>query len=508
MQHATQVGPGYFIFPLTQNSLVPAVGTGFDLASGQLLSLIALSGKTPLIEIETKGVQGQAFFVYDDQTFSEVVDFEMKAGGGGWGASVGMSASANLAISNEHLTFSLYYVGVRKDRQALVDPDATLEPNAISSLKTDPAKFLSDYGSHFVAGYIYGKSCKASYRLEFKRVDMLSTFAASYSESTSELGFSESMEASFQNTLKTSSISANITMPIDCIGFHASQPNSMDDLSKVVEEFNKNDPGDDSPIAIIVMPWAHLNSVQGLLYHLDCNDFDALTQYVNRLTYLKASADAFIGQELFAGGWQLGQIQQLATEMEKNLEAIEKTMVSAIRDGQPINVSSGEEFVVNGQSFAQVSSISQRLKVSMETFRLSFQCSVYQTPKLATDATLADGSPVPILNNQTFVDAGAGVLFTWSRQGNDSWEETLGSNSKLYTLAHAPETWNMAVILDLDAGTIQCIGRGYGQSVDQYPRSDTLVIRGNDNRLPCAEAAKSNKIVADLQGGHYVIAPM
>ena len=63
-------------------------------------------------------------------------------------------------------------------RQQMIDPKTALSTKAKALLKSDPGKFAENYGSYFVAGYIYGKRCSLAYRMQFSSEEEKSVFSA------------------------------------------------------------------------------------------------------------------------------------------------------------------------------------------------------------------------------------------------------------------------------------------------------------------------------------------
>ena len=89
--------------------------------------------------------------------------------------------------------------------QSIINQSAQLSTGAAKALAQGIGPFLEKYGTHFVAGYIYGKRCNISYQLEFSSIDLATKFSGSYQESATELGFTETTHANISNALSKSS---------------------------------------------------------------------------------------------------------------------------------------------------------------------------------------------------------------------------------------------------------------------------------------------------------------
>jgi hypothetical protein len=162
------------LFPIPMKFVVPVIGQSFDLLSGQPRDAIALNVKSEqLPKTPSEGGGSQFFYLKDTKSLSDALEFSMDAGGGGWGAHYGVTASASALLQTSSLTQSIHFRGVAQTSQSLVKPDAVLSADAAKVLATKGTDaFLNRYGTHFVAGYVYGKSCNLSFHLNFSTLDL------------------------------------------------------------------------------------------------------------------------------------------------------------------------------------------------------------------------------------------------------------------------------------------------------------------------------------------------
>lgn len=501
--------PGVYVFPVTQGQSLPGVGQGFDLVGGNAIALQALAGAPALNKSEILGGQAQYFSIYDQNSFQDAVEFDSSTSGGGWGVQSGMCLSASARVTATSTSFTIQFNGAKTTSQAVVDPSAALSKAASDYIqKNGPEKFIETYGTHFVAGFIYGKSCKAAYSLRFSSLDMMTKFSAKFNESTSEVGFNEDTSTSISNTLTVTNTSASITASQNSLGFDAPSVSSLDDLKNLIAVYDA-EASANSPISVVVMPWQYLDAVEEVFAGIDCNDIKSINRMINGLIYIASTADDFIDRGLYTGNTQLKAVRDIGAGASNQSQAIIDLMAAAVASRTPIKVQNGDQLTINGAPFPYTEGMADDLDFAMDHFVLSWKAWVGPgSQPLATTLTGLDGGAIPVSSDKASVDGSGGTYFTWSIEGNGGWAGTAGTQSMSYALAAFPDGWNMAVILDRKAGTLQCIGRGVGQSLDQNPRSKTLTIRGNSNAKPCTDPKNTTLISCNLQGGNYLISPM
>ena len=235
--------PRVYIFPLAQNQSAPEVGWGFNLVGGVPIAFQALTQTPSMNPQELDGGDSRYFSIYDNTTFQVAIEFDASTSGGGLGVQSGMCLSASARMDTSNTSFTIQFNGAKTTKQTLVSPSAGLTDQALQYLKSQgPGKFVEKYGAYFVAGYIYGKSCKASYSLQFSSMDMAVKFAASFNESTSELGFSDKTSANIKRSLSNSHTQATVSASQNSLGFNASTVSDIASLQALITAYDNPSP--------------------------------------------------------------------------------------------------------------------------------------------------------------------------------------------------------------------------------------------------------------------------
>jgi hypothetical protein len=499
---------GIYIFPLAQGQPLPDVGVGFNLVGGKPIALQALRPSPTMIDHNLDGGNSKYFSIYDNTTFQDAIEFDASTSGGGYGVQSGMCVSASARLDTSNTSFTIQFNGAKTTKQSVVSSSAGLTDDAAQYLQSQgPGKFIEKYGTYFVAGYIYGKSCKASYSLQFSSLDMAVKFAATFNESTSELGFSDKTNASIQNSLSASQTKATVSASQNSLGFNASTVSDIASLQALITAYDNNSPTV-SPISILVMPWQYLSAVDKVFSGINCDDITPVTDLMNDYIYINNTADNFIKNRLYTGNTQLTNVRTIGSKAYDELQSLSNLIDSAVATHSKITIENGApNLVVNGQSFPHAEAMIDTLNSSIARFALSWKAWRASGPLSTTMTTLA-GDPVPVSSDQATVDGSKGTYFTSSIDGNSNWEGTRGTQSMSYTIASLPDGWNMAIVLDRAAGTLHCVGRGVGQKLADNPVSNSIAIRGNSNALPCTDPSNPTRISCNLQGGNYLICPM
>ena len=447
--------------------------------------------------------------IYDNTTFQDAIEFDANTSGGGLGVESGMCVSASARMDTSNTSFTIQFNGAKTTKQTIVSASAGLTEEAQQYLQSQPGKFVEKYGAYFVAGYIYGKSCKASYSLQFSSMDMAVKFAASFNESGTELGFSSKTSASIQSSLSASHTQATVSASQNSLGFNAPTVSDIASLQALITAYDNTTPTD-SPISIIVMPWQYLIAVDKVFTGINCDDITPVTDLMNNYIYIKNTANSFIKNQLYTGNTQLTNVRTIGSTASSAFKDLSNLIDSAVANGTKITTENGANLVVNGQSFPQAEAMIDTLNTSITRFALSWKAWVKPASgyQLSTTMTTLAGSPVSVSSDGATVDGSAGTYFSWSIDGNANWEGTRGTQAMSYAIASLPSAWNMAIVLDRALGTLHCVGRGVNQSLAQNPVSTSIAIRGNSNAKPCTDLTNPTLINCDLQGGYYLICPM
>jgi hypothetical protein len=409
------------LFPIPRNFVVPAIGQSFDLLGGQPGEAIALGVDSGQLQTTpSKGGGSKYFYLKDASSFSDALTFSMSTGGGGWGANYGMTADASALVHTTSLTQSIHFRGTAQTTQSMVKPDVALSADAAAILVDGPDAFVKRYGTHFVAGYVYGKSCNLSYHLNFSTLDLATKFAASYSESGSALGFSESTQASITNALTTSQSSCQFSVESSYRGFKSTSPQSMTDLAKVLAAFDE-DAGDSTAIFLVICPWTYLNKINaafGLPINEALGDLAVLT---NKLIYIKQTAQDFINSNRYAGGSQWKAITDAQQPVQKELDEILEFLQTCNSKGQTVT----EEDINN---FAPAEPLLDQMNTALQRFCVAFSVVVdeglFALQIAAADQLAPQSQAFQLLYanhllKTLYNDQVKGVWFDWSAGSNN-----------------------------------------------------------------------------------------
>jgi hypothetical protein len=237
-----------YLFPTKQGELLPLIGQGFDLIGAKAVARTAFDPppSTEMITIKRDQAFSAYCAIYDKETFSDAATIDFQTSGGGWGVQTGMSLSASARVDSTSTTFTVHLNAAKTVSQSIVKTSTKLSHQGATDLRSLGASgFVTKYGTHFIAGYVYGMSCKASYNMRFSSLDMMLAFTATYSESASELNFSDSSKASPSSATATSKTKYTESVKANCVGFNAISPASFDDLITLQKEYDTPDPSED-----------------------------------------------------------------------------------------------------------------------------------------------------------------------------------------------------------------------------------------------------------------------
>lgn len=411
------------LFPIPRNFVVPTIGQSFDLLGGQPGEAIALSVDSGQLQTTPSGGGGsQFFYLRDAKSFSDALAFSMSAGGGGWGANYGMTADASALVQTTSLTQTIHFRGTAQTTQSMVKPDVALSADAATILAKGPDAFVKRYGTHFVAGYVYGKSCNLSYHLNFSTLDLATKFSTSFTASESALGFSESMQTSITNALTTSQSSCQFSVESSYRGFKSMSPQSMTDLAKVVAGYDE-DAADSSAIFLVICPWTYLNGINaafGLPINEALGDLAVLT---NKLIYIKQSAQDFINSSRYAGGSQWKAITDAQQPVQKELDEILAFLQTCNTNGKTVT----EDDINN---FAPAEPLLDQMNTALRRFCVAFAVGVepniaWAGLQIAAADQLAPQSQAFQLSYDNHLlktlynDQAKGVWFDWSAGSNN-----------------------------------------------------------------------------------------
>jgi hypothetical protein len=502
-------GATSLLFPATQGVTLPMIGQAFDPVNG---IAPAISGFDPppdkaLIALARVNNNSQYFSIYDASTFADATDFDLQTSGGGWGASVGMTFQASSRIQSDATSYTVHLNAAATSSQKTVKSETKLSPAAAKVLKGGVAGFVEKYGTHFVAGYVYGKTCKLSYHLKFTSLSVKEQFQASYSESTSELGFSDSLSASLSNALSLSHTTCSIKIETNCIGFDYTPPQKLSDLGTIASAYGAATAETLSPVAIIVLPWSFLSEVSEAM-GTDLTGNTDVADLVNALLYIQNSCSNFRAAQLYVGNTQFQNVSKVQAKVTAEVDAILALLsaananhetVSATDDGQQVTVQAGSQT----QSFPIAEPIVDEMNVALGRFAISwlayFQLGGMGSADTGPVMTDLQGNPITVILSTT-MDGRTGTYFTWT-DNSAGWTVTSGTSRSAYNLAGlnaqingTPVTVYFTILLDWAKGTIRGMVRTNDQG-DFY--SAEMPVRGEVNSRDCEDATNPYRTAAD-----------
>jgi hypothetical protein len=324
----------------------------------------------------------------------------------------------------------------------------------------------------------------------FTSLDMMVNFTAKYNASATAPGFNDSTKASLKAALTDSHTSCETTVDSNCTGFPANAIANFPDLIALVGQYNtaESSPETDTPVAVIVMPWQFLDDVSASSAGLNIDNSDDLFQLINDLTYVTSSGSNFISNGLYTGKAQLAAIHAVKDPASAELSNLLNLLAAANLNGTAVEVVSGDPLVVNGQSFPLAEKLVDEMNNAMSNFSIDFEID-FINPPINPTGSLGTNS------------------YTWALDGNDQWEGTSGTQKMSHVLLNSGGT-NYKIILDRQAGTLQCWRAGTDETLDQNQRSNPLLIRGNSNSLNCMDPANTDAVHASMSDCQMSASPI
>jgi hypothetical protein len=481
-----------FTFPLATSDVVPAIGTSFDLVNGAPGVTTALHpptadqiGTTPRNDHPSK-----YYYVRDADSFSDAFSFSMNAGGGGWGASYGMAAAASALLKTSSISQTITFRGATHTRQDVIKPDVSLSAEATKVMHKGEAAFIENYGTHFVAGYIYGKSCNLSYNLNFSTMDFASKFSASFSESESELGFSESMQTAIENALNTSKSHCQFSVDANMRGFKSIAPKDRADLVQVLADYAADRPADETPVLLIVYPWNYLHAVAGSLGGLSLSDpLSQVAMLMNKYIYIQQGCQNFIDSGLYAGATQLQKLSSIGDRAADKADQIRAFVEDCNKNGRS---PTRDEY--RNLHPVEVESLRDEMNSELARFWLAIVATTDAPDVNVPVNELAQQSANVELSNErrTLKTKATGVYFDWSQQHN------------MYTINGGTDNFYVGTVgFNLDAvnGTLTL---WWGR--DNLIYSAAKKIRGIDTTRPPDDPNNSDRLYWPAPGTSISVA--
>ena len=413
--------PASFEFPLSDNEACPPLGQGFDLIAGDSLSYAGTDTNPPTLPpVTLTAGDSHVAMTHDTASYSEAVQAQLDIAGSGWGGSVGLSLSESSFSKSSSSCITLNLDAFQASRQQMIDPKTALSTKAKALLKSDPGKFAENYGSYFVAGYIYGKRCSLAYRMQFSSEEEKSVFSAKLTASYSSVDFSANMSAAISTTQKNTQSSFATDTVCHFAGFEAKTPSTIDDIEKLKESYDSAKAGDATPIKLVIMPWHYLDDVDDTAGVVQDYNFQLLVTMVNKLGYIQRSCQDFVDQGLYAGNQQLQAVNDVRSKASDQLGAITHFLAEKAKT----NASVTDDDLKN---FPDVEPLIDKMNFALTHFTLAFKVKISSQDDDCNSSILDIDNKPFVLNKATGVfDGSKGCYLDWSLDGNNQWQGTAG----------------------------------------------------------------------------------
>jgi len=362
-------GGDQYIFPVTRLDLRPEIGSGFDVSKGEVLQSIGIEDGSLGKEENTLDIKANSFYVNNEDNYSLALEFALDAGGSGIGAAYGVVARAGALMKTSSRTQSIHFRGIKTETQATVSHRSRPTDAAKKSTRSIES-FFEEYGTHFVAGYVYGKRCNLSCLLKFSSYEQAVAFSGAYKQSAGAVNFNNQLEAKLKAASSKSGTSYTMELDYDFRGFDAGvegSKNKLDELEKIRLAFF-DARASHTPIFCIVRPWSYLETFKHLPSGLKrSGELRDITNKFNKLDFIDRSCDDFQDGHQYVGGTQLAKIRAIQAEAR----AFKQQIVGQISKGDRI----GDRIVPPSPDLEQ---IWDKMRAALTTFRLQF--SVRQPP--------------------------------------------------------------------------------------------------------------------------------
>lgn len=484
-------GESGFLIPVPENSsIIPALGQVFDLTACSPDAKLGFEvSEDDLKAIVKEGSNTVYNKIYDNNSFQSEVNASLNVEAGGWGANTGFALDASAFNCTDDQTFTLFFSGYQYSEQKILPPSQPLSATAKKVLDSGYSNFIEVYGSHFIAGFIYGKSCKLCANYSFNSIDEKASFVQNFNDNVSELGFNESVKESISASIIKSKANSKTSFTTNIIGFSPSvSADSFEHYEIIVQDFTKSQ-NSKTPIWLIVYPWTYLDEISESQGTLSNNE--ALKDFwntYNQLSYMYQSCTNFINNKLYAGNTQLQRVKKIKSNIFNLIDTMNSTLGNALRSG--VNIQSND--VPNDWE-----SIYDDFIFALKNFVVRIYAKFDPTSHLRTvDPNFKDINNEPvILNSSNNLDY-TNIYLTWSTEGNDEWSGTINTQKKLHRLVQITGSGYLNIITDRDKGTIQLWYTGFNETLEQNIHGDPKIARSsaNDKEL----TSPDNYVVATM----------
>ena len=313
--------------------------TGFDLGLGiepitgqsfqPLATNLPLNEKTSFVEKRDYSLLSSV------DEYSKVVDSVIhgSVSGIGWSVSADVEYLNSSSISDTSLSFVISSRVTTKTSE-LDDEQSKgvkIDPAALELLAQDVERFQELYGTHFVAGFIYGGSFLGQVNINTHTSKQKESLKAAMHASISSF-LSGGLDASFQKDLNNyrSDYSVKASGAVD----GAAETYEVGNIASMQAALNsfagdlKNSKSEGRQLTAICYSWDRLPAIRDALKgrefrFVDSGVVEQLTEEVRKLDYLKANVTNMIDNKCYVGSTQKNKLDSLKHGIGKAREKVQ-----------------------------------------------------------------------------------------------------------------------------------------------------------------------------------------
>ncbi|GAB5527233.1 MAG: hypothetical protein Roseis2KO_51050 [Roseivirga sp.] len=368
------------------------IGTGYDPIKGVAKGKVGFDHKLADMVESTDNPNSsdvQRHYVYDSESVQTSISYSQKAQGGFLGlggASESTSAkfSANFVKDTENILFQWHHHHGEKKIDINTRNQDIFNPEALKLIKScdengDGKEFFNVYGTHFIAGYIYGAACTLSYSMTFASASLAASFHQKVKESAGAFGIGESTQEKINATCEAMSLNNQFETDAQFTGnYQMGVLQDLDDMERELENYKqyvKSDDNSKTIISYIIAPWTMLGSVQEafgrpLETNMATNNYSQeLSDEADKLNHVKECAGSFLSKRLYMGETQYKAIKSLRDEAEAMIDQINKTLTDAFSNYRSVTKNDVDDCISDDRNS---SDLEYELDKEMDRFVLSW----------------------------------------------------------------------------------------------------------------------------------------
>ncbi len=419
------------------------IGTGYDPVKGVAKGKVGFDHKLADMVESTDNPNSsdvQRHYVYDSESVQASISYSQKAQGGFLGlggASESTSAkfSANFVKDTENILFQWHHHHGEKKIDINTRNQDIFNPEALKLIKScdengDGKEFFNIYGTHFIAGYIYGSACTLSYSMTFASSSLAASFHQKIKESAGAFGIGESTQEKINATCEAMSLNNQFETDAHFTGnYQMGEMNDLDDMERELknyQDYAADEKNSKTIISYIIAPWTMLGSVQEafgrpLETNMATNNYSQeLSDEADKLNHIKESAKSFLDKRLYMGATQYNAIKAIRNEAEEMIDKINETLTEAFSNYRSVTKQDVADCIDDDRDS---SDLEYELDKEMDRFVLSwvvFTNGSYEPISYFRDIEGKEITATKHEDGSWTLDASKGVYIHYSDPGSDS----------------------------------------------------------------------------------------